>query len=515
MQLFGNLWATARNKRVARVALGYAAGAWLLAQIADLVLEAFDSPDWAMRLVLVVLIIGLPFAMAVAWLTGRKDPTNDQQLSGQCLDDISPGDTRYARSDGTSIAYQIIGSGPVDIVLVHGWLSNVELAWGHPTLRYFLQRLASRGRLIHFDKRGTGLSDRGVDLPTFEQRMDDVRAVMDAAASERAVLFGYSEGGPMCALFAATYPERTLGLILYGTYAKRVRSEDYPWAPTLEQRLADIQAVEDTWGEPIDVEHYAPSMVGDAEYAKWQTSYWRGSASPRDAAELLRMNTNIDVCHALPAIRVPTLLLHRTGDRDARLDEGRYLAERIPNASFIELPGSDHLPWIGEVEDIFRSLEDFIDTLDSPREFDSVLATLMAVVIQAAEGDAAEIRSFISSAVLRFRGQPGLCGTSSMHASFDGSGRAIRCALAIRDHCRSQDVLCRIGVHIGECERRGSQLLGPPVAVSHAVALAAAPAEVTVTHMVSELTTGFAFDNNDVVRLDGIEGEWNLFTVHS
>ena len=331
----------------------------MLAQLADLVLDAFNSPDWIMQAILTLLVFGLPLAMLSAWVTGNAAAEIARDMSDRRLDDINPGETQYARNDGASIAFQVIGSGPVDIVMVNGWISNVELAWDHPRPRHFMQRLASRARLINFDKRGTGLSDRGGDLPTFEQRMDDVRAVMDAAGSERAVLFGYSEGGPMCALFAATYPERALGLILFGTYMKRVRSDDYPWAPTREQRLESIAMAEETWGKAIDVDHYAPSMVGDTEFVNWLTSYWRRSASPRDAAELLRMNTDIDIGHVLPSIRVPTLVMHRTDDKDIKLDEGRYIAGRIPNASFIELPGNDHLIWAGEMEDILRPIVDF------------------------------------------------------------------------------------------------------------------------------------------------------------
>lgn len=513
MQIFGNTNATVRTKRLARVVIGYGAGAWVLAQLADLVLDAFNSPDWVMQSLLAVLVIGLPMAMIAAWATGRADAESDLDLSSQRLDDIGPGETEYARSDGVSIAYQVTGSGPVDIVLVHGWISNVELAWEHPRPRRFMQRLASRARVINFDKRGTGLSDRTGNLPTFEQRMDDVRAVMDAAGSDRAILFGWSEGGPMSALFAATYPERTLGLVLYGTYMKRVRSDDYPWAPTREQRLETIEAVEKTWGKSIDVEHYAPSMVGDAEFSDWLTAYWRRSASPRDAAELLRMNTDIDVSDVLTAIRVPTLVMHRTGDKDIQLAEGRYIAAQIPNASFMELTGNDHLIWAGEMEDILRPIENFIADIGNPHELDTVLATVLTVNHESDAADKSAFQKVIASEVERFRGRLSQTDNRSILAGFDGTGRAIHCALAIVECCRAHDLLCKIGLHVGECQRSGDSLSGVPISVSRAVARKTAAGEIMVTRMIRDLVTGFEFDDGQVTELDDIDGEWTLFAV--
>lgn len=510
LNIFGKLFESTRRKRLAQVAIAYAAGAWALAQLAALVLDAFKSPDWVMQAILALLVSGMPLVMAGAWIMGRADAGSAEDVSNRQLDDIRPGETQYVRSGGASIAFQVTGSGPVDIVLVNGWVSNVELVWEHPIPRHFTQRLASNARLINFDKRGTGLSDRGGDLPTFEQRMDDVRAVMDAAGSERAVLFGYSEGGPMSALFAATYPERTLGLVLYGTYMKRVRSDDYPWAPTREERLESIEKVEKTWGTAVDVEYYAPSIVGDAEFVDWLTSYWRRSASPRDAAELLRMNTDIDACHILPSIRVPTLVLHRSGDKDAQVAEGRYIAERIPNASFIELPGSDHLPWTGNVEDILRPIENFIADIDNPFEPDTVLATLVAVKHELSVDAKDAYRTFTATVVERFRGQLSAADGPSTLIGFDGTGRAIRCALAILDYCKAQDLPCQIGVHVGECRRNDDSLSGFPVSVSRAVADNTAVGEIMVTQMVRDLVTGFVFDDGRVTDLDGVDGEWRL-----
>lgn len=476
-------------------------------------MDAFNSPDWVMQLIIAALVIGLPLAVLIAYFSGRDDLRPGQASSGRDFDDVGPGETRYARSDGVSIAYQVTGSGPVDIVMVNGWISNVELAWDHPWSRYFLQRLSSCGRLINFDKRGTGLSDRSGPLPTFEQRMDDVRAVMDAAGSERAVLFGYSEGGPMSALFAATYPDRTLGLVLYGTYMKRVRSDDYPWAPTREERLKTIERAEQAWGKGLDVEHFAPSVVGDTDFVTWLTSYWRRSASPRSAAELLRMNTDIDVCHVLPTIRVPTLVMHRTGDKDAHVDEGRYIAENIPNASFVELSGADHLIWAGEMEDILGPIDQFIKSLDGPYEVDTVLATLLVIGLKLDEQFSADIESFVSSQLDRFRGERSETDKRGVLASFDGTGRAIRCALTVREYCKERDLPCQIGLHVGECHRKGNSVSGAPVGLSHAVANKAIPGEIMVTSTVKDLVSGFEFDEGQVTDLGNDEGEWILYAV--
>ena len=513
MQIFTYMFEAPRNKRLVRVTIGYAASAWLLAQLADLISDAFNAPDWVMQLFIVALVIGLPLAMIAAWVVGRADTEPDQDSSGRQLNDIGAGETKYAHSDGASIAYQVTGSGPVDIVMVNGWISNVELAWEHPTPRYFLQRLSSCARLINFDKRGTGLSDRSGELPTFEQRMDDVRAVMDAAGSERAVLFGYSEGGPMSALFAATYPDRTLGLVLYGAYVKRVRSDDYPWAPSREERLLSIEMVEKTWGKSADVEYFAPSIVGDTEFVKWLTSYWRRSASPRSAAELLRMNTDIDVSEVLPTIRVPTLVMHRTGDKDVQVAEGRYISKQIPNASFIELPGNDHLIWAGEMEDILGPIERFVAGLDGPHELNTVLATLIAVKLRSGARDSGDVQSFIATQLDRFRGQLSETDAGLTLASFDGTGRAIRCAISVRDYCRARDLACQIGIHVGECHREGNLVSGVPVSVSRGVAEQTASGEIMVTRTVKDLVTGFDLGEGRVTDLDDVDGEWTLYAI--
>jgi len=275
-------------------------------------------------------------------------------------------ETRYALSGELSIAYQTLGDGPIDLVHVPGWVSHVEYGWEEPSLARFYHGLISFSRLILFDKRGTGLSDRAAGLPDIQQRMDDVRAVMDAAGSQRAAIFGWSEGVGMAIIFAATYPERTAALVLFGAFAKREWSPDYPWAPTKEMRKRDYyDAIERDWGGPVGIDQIAPSRAQDPAFRDWWGTYQRRSASPAAALALARMNTSIDVREFLPKVGVPTLIMHRKHDRDAKLDEGRYIADRIPGARFIELEGEDHLPFTGDVEIVLRHTKDFVRSLGS------------------------------------------------------------------------------------------------------------------------------------------------------
>jgi pimeloyl-ACP methyl ester carboxylesterase len=268
---------------------------------------------------------------------------------------------RYASSDGVQIAYEVFGSGPRDLVFVHGWVTNLELLWEHPRVARALERLGSFCRVINFDKRGTGLSDRvSVDrLPTLEQRMDDVRAVMDAAGSERAVLFGHSEGGPMSMLFAAAYPERTEGLVVYGSFATRVRQSGYPWAPTAEERRRETHAIAADWGGVAHLAELAPSVADDEEFCDWWARYLRSSASPAAAAAIMCMNSEVDVRSVLPGIAVPTLVVHRRGDRRFGAGGARWLAEQIPGGRYVELPGDDHLMWAAP-EPIVDLVEEFV-----------------------------------------------------------------------------------------------------------------------------------------------------------
>ncbi len=272
--------------------------------------------------------------------------------------------TRYARSGDVNIAYQVAGDRGPDLVFVMGWVSHVEYFWTHPRVADFFLRLSRVTRLILFDKRGTGLSDRVAETPDLRQRIDDVRAVMRAVGSERAIVMGVSEGGPMSALFAATFPQKTRGLIIYGGYARRAWAPDYPWAPKPEARARFLRDIEANWGGVVDLATIAPSQVDDPTFCEWWATYLRMSASPGAALGLAKMNSAIDIRGELGRIRVPTLVLHRTGDRDMNIEEGRYLACRIPGAQMIELPGIDHLPWAGDPEPVLHAIEEFVRRIE-------------------------------------------------------------------------------------------------------------------------------------------------------
>jgi pimeloyl-ACP methyl ester carboxylesterase/DNA-binding winged helix-turn-helix (wHTH) protein len=277
-------------------------------------------------------------------------------------------ETRYARSGSINIAYQVFGEGPRDLVFVMGWVSHLEYFWTEPSFARFLRRLGSFSRVILFDKRGTGMSDRVplTQLPGLEQRMDDVRAVMDAAGSKRAVLCGVSEGAAMSALFAATWPEKTDGLVMIGPYAKRIRDRTYPWGPTEAERECFLDEIRESWGGPVGLEERAPSMAADPDFRRWWAAYLRMAASPGAAVALTRMNSQADIRSVLPKVRVSTLVLHRTGDRCLRVEEGRFVASRIAGARFLELPGDDHLPFVGDQDSILNEIDTFLAELDEP-----------------------------------------------------------------------------------------------------------------------------------------------------
>lgn len=438
-------------------------------------------------------------------------------------------ETKYARSGNISVAYQVMGDGPLDLVLVPGWVSHLEYAWEYPSCARFFTRLASFSRLIRFDKRGTGLSDPVATPPTLEQRMDDVRAVIDAVGVHRAALFGYSEGGSMSALFAATYPERTSALVMYGTFAKRIWDPDYPWAPTPEERQTLLEAIETGWGGVVDLATIAPSMVHDERFRQWFAGYSRRGASPGAALALARMNTDIDIRHVLPAIRVPTLVLHRTGDLDAKVDEGRYIARRISGAKFVELPGTDHLPYVGDADSIVEEVQEFLTGVRHSPEPDRVLTTVLFTDIVGATERAAELgdrrwrdlleshHAIVRRELERHRGQEIDMIGDGVLASFDGPARAIRCACAIRGAVRDLGIEIRAGLHTGECERIGAKLGGIAVHIGARVASHAGDGEILVSSTVKDLVagSGLQFEDRGTYALKGISGEWRLFAVAS
>ncbi len=437
--------------------------------------------------------------------------------------------TQYAKSGDVHIAYQVSGSGPIDLVFVPGFVSHVEYRWEHPLPARFFRRLASFARVICFDKRCTGLSDHVAEMPTLEQRMDDVRAVMDAVGSERAALFGISEGGPMSVLFAATYPARTTALVLYGSYARRSWALDHPFGWTEEQWGVALQTLERDWGGPWAIEMWAPSMAQDESYRSFQANYFRLAASPGAGVAIWRMNKDIDVRHVLPTLRIPTLILHRTGDRVTRIEQARYLAERIAGAKLVEIPGNDHAPWVGDAETVLTEVEEFLTGARRDAEADRVLATVLFTDIVRSTERAAEVgdrrwrdllEAYYSLArrqLTRFRGRELDTAGDGLFAAFDGPARAVRCAAAIRDGMRALNLDVRGGVHTGECELIGEKMGGIAVHIGARVAALAGPGEVLVTSTVKDLVagSGICFEDRGTPPLKGVPGDWHLYRVTS
>ena len=441
---------------------------------------------------------------------------------------LRPPETMYARSGDVNIAYQVIGDAPLDLVFVMGWVSHLEYFWREPNFARFLNRLASFSRLILFDKRGTGLSDRVPihQLPTLEQRMDDVRAVMDAVGSERAALCGVSEGGPMCSLFAATYPEKTSALVMIGTYAKRVRDEEYPWGPTIEEREHFFEVMRDQWGGPVGIDERAPSLANDPQFRDWWATYLRMGASPGAAVALTQMNAEIDVRSVLASIRVPSLVIHRREDQCLKVEEGRYVAERIPGAKFVELPGNDHLPFVGDQDAILDRVEEFLTGVRHSLERDTVLATVLFTHIIGAEEHARRLgqerwddllrrlHSHFKKEIEWFRGREiDMLGDRPM-AIFDGPARAIRCASAITEYASRLGIEMRSGLHTGECEIVDGTVAGVAAEIGACVANEAKAGEVLVSRTVKDLVagSGIEFEDRGIRVLSGC-GEWRVFAV--
>jgi class 3 adenylate cyclase len=438
-------------------------------------------------------------------------------------------ETRYAKSGDFNIAYQVVSDGALDLVYIPGWVSNIELMWEEPGYARFLRRLASFSRLIVFDKRGTGLSDRVPldQLPTLEERMDDLRAVMDAVGSERAALFGHSEGGNMSILFAATYPDRTAALVTYAIFASRLRKDDYPWGKTLEQREREYEVLPSAWGGPVDVELLAPSRANDAAFRDWWGAYLRAGASPSAALALLKMNSLIDVRDILHSIRVPTLVLHRRDEREAKVEEARYIAARIPGVRYIELAGQDHLFWVGEQDAVLDEIEEFLTGARRVPELDRVLATVLFTDIAGSTERAAELgdrrwrellethHKLVRRELERHRGHEVDTAGDGFFATFDGPARAIRCASTIREAVRSLGVEVRAGLHTGELELAGEKVGGIGVHIGARVAGEAQPGEILVSSTVKDLVagSGIEFDDRGVRALKGVPGDWRLFAV--
>jgi pimeloyl-ACP methyl ester carboxylesterase len=435
--------------------------------------------------------------------------------------------TRYARSGAVSVAYQVLGAADVDLVYVPGWISHLDLQWGDPTFARFLRRLASFSRLMVFDKRGVGLSDPVGSAPTFEDRMDDVRVVMDAAGSRRAALLGFSEGGPLASLFAATYPDRTAALILYGTFAVGPAADmGVPGGPEFARLLDRLRRTIDDWGEGRALELLAPSLAGTDAIRVRYGAFERAAASPAMAAALLQAIAESDVREVLPAIRVPTLVLHRADDT-VPIAHGRYLAGLIPDARFVELPGSDHLPMAGDIETIADEIQEFLTGVRQAREPDRVLASVLLTDIVDSTRRAAELGdrawrdllarhdALVRAQIQAFGGREVKQTGDGFLATFDGPARAVGCARTAVDGARGLGIEVRAGLHTGEIELLGADVGGLAVHIAARIAALAGPSEVLVSQTVRDLVlgSGLHLESRGTHTLKGVPDGWRLYAV--
>jgi class 3 adenylate cyclase len=433
----------------------------------------------------------------------------------------------YARNGDVSIAHMVLGEGPPDLAFVTGFVSHLEVLWESPLVRSFFERLASFSRLIVWDKREQGLSDRLGQPPTLEQGMEDLAAVLDAVGSERSALFGISEGGPMCAMFAASFPERVSHLILYGSYAKLIRSDDHPAGNPPELVESWLERMSSEWGGPAGLSGFAPSAVGDEEIVAWWTRLLRSGTSPRAANALMRMYHDIDVRPILEAITAPTLVLHRAGDRMFPAGQGRAFASLIPGARYVELEGDDHLPAIGDKDALLDEVEEFITGTRRQREPERVLATVLFTDIvgsterAAAAGDRDWRRllerhdELVRRELTRFRGREIKQTGDGFLASFDGPARAVECAASIVEQVQALGLQIRAGVHTGECELRDGDIAGMAVHIGARVGASAAAGEVLVSSTVKDLVvgSGLSFEERGIQELKGVPGEWRLYAL--
>lgn len=436
---------------------------------------------------------------------------------------------KYAKNGKVHIAYRVVGEGPLDLLVVPGWVTHLDAHWDDPLVWRFAERLASFSRLILFDKRGTGLSDpvSEENLPTLEMRMEDVHAVLDAVGSSKAALLGISEGGSMCALFAATYPERTSALIMSGCYPKWIWDAEYPWAPTREEHEAAFVAYEKHWGTPIGFKMVAPSVANDEQCRNWWARNLRMGASPASGVALYRMNIEIDIRGILPSIRVPTLILHREGDRLINVENSRYMAARISGAKYCELKGVDHLPWFGDAEAVLAQIEEFLTGVRPGASTDRILSTILFVDVVGSTEHVASVgdsrwrdilglfHQHARQEIERFRGRLIDTAGDGVFASFDGPARAIRCAMALRDRVSGIGVKVRAGLHTGECEVVDSKLAGIAVHLGARIAGAAEAGEILVSRTVRDLVagSGLHFVSRGRRALKGFPDEWELYAA--
>ncbi len=439
-------------------------------------------------------------------------------------------ETRYAKApDGTSIAFQVVGSGPIDLVFSNGIWSNVELMWELPLWAHFLERLASFSRLILLDMRGVGCSDRGPEPPVLELQRDDLAAVMDAAGSKTATIFGVARAATMAMLFAATHPERTEALILYAPIAKRIRSDDFPYGPTVEEQDAFFERFVEEVGTARNLELQSPSLAYDERFVRWWGRFERLVASPSAFEELGRIFASVDIRSVLPAIHVPTLVLARTDDKIADPPQARFVSEQIEGARYVELAGADHIPFVGDANALLDQVEEFVTGRPPTAAFETILATVLFTDIvdstakQAAIGDRAwkdlvlAHHAVVCDSLERWRGVENDTAGDGFYATFDGAARAIHAAQEVTERVRDLGIEVRAGVHTGECEVIEGKCGGLTVSIGARVASRADPSEVLVSQTVKDLVagTGLAFEDAGEHELKGVPDRWRLYRVVS
>jgi class 3 adenylate cyclase len=439
-------------------------------------------------------------------------------------------DIRYATTpDGVSIAYAVFGEGPIDLLCIPGFVSNIEVLLEAPQAEHCYERLAAFSRMIMFDRRGQGLSDRPPDPPTLEQSMEDARAVLDDAGVERAAGFAVSEGGPTAALLAATYPERVSSLVLYGTWARLIEGPDYPEGIPEEVFNRFISTIRTDWGGPVALRLWIPSLADDPQVQRWWAKLLRTGTSPGGAEALIRLYTKIDARHVLPAISAPTLVIHRTGDQMVPIGAARVLAAGIPGAKLVELPGNDHVMLVADPDQIVDQVEEFLTGHRSEREPDRMLATVMFTDIVDSTAKAADLgdsrwRELIERhdqlmrrQLERHRGREVKTMGDGFLATFDGPARAIRCACSATEAMSEIGIEIRAGLHTGECEMMNGDIGGIAVNIGARVGAAAGPGEVLVSRTVSDLVagSGIEFADRGLHSLKGVPGEWQLYAVAS
>ena len=436
---------------------------------------------------------------------------------------------RYTKSGDVNIAWAEFGNGPVNLVFVSGFVGHLEVMWEEPRVARFFERLGSFARVVMFDKRGQGLSDRPATPPALEEHMDDLRAVMDAAGLERAALFGMSEGGPMTILFAASHPGRVTSLVLYGTWARLIEAPEYEEG--LPQGLLHETAsvFEEDWGGPVALPLFAPNYVDDASLSEWWARLLRAGASPSGVSALLRQYETMDVREALPSISAPALVIHRSGDLAVPFNFGRLIAEGIPGARLVELPGEDHIVMLGDGEAVLDEVEDFLTGQRHVHEPDRVLATVLFTDIVGSTEQAGRMGDrgwrelidrhdrLVRRELERYRGRPVKTMGDGFLATFDGPARAIRAARSMAMGVEQMGLELRAGVHTGELDLVGDDVAGMAVNIGARVSALARPGEVLVSRTVKDLVvgSGLGFEDRGSHVLKGVPGEWSLYSVTS